>query len=82
MSNQADNKMTAALTFNVPQKVGWSVQSNNQSWAGNELLGLVDCLNRETCSKPLTLSVSLIFELTGNEGTVRSLPGIPSGDDR
>lgn len=71
MSNQADNAMTAALTFNVPQNVGWSVQRDNQSWTGNELLGLVDCLAQEVGGHSATLSLSLIFELTGGDGTVR-----------
>jgi|LGOV01.1.fsa_nt_gb hypothetical protein len=80
MSELPDNAITAALTFEVPQKVGWSVQTNDQSWAGNELLGLIECLAQETRNNPITLSLSLIFELTGSEGTVRSSSGIPPGD--
>lgn len=80
MSELSDNPVTAALTFKVPQKVGWSVQSNDQSWTGTELATLAECLAQETRDKPLTLSLSLIFELTGNEGTVRSATGTPPGD--
>ena len=81
MSELSDNPVKAALTFKVPQKVGWSVQHGDQSWTGSELLGLVDCLTQERRGQSITLSVSLIFELTGNEGTVRSSSGIPPGDD-
>ena len=71
MSETLDNSITAALTFKVPQKIGWSVQSNGQSWTGTELAALVDCLDQDARGGPLILSLSLIFELTGNEGTVR-----------
>ena len=81
MSELSDNPVTAALTFKVPQKVGWSVQSNDQSWTGDELLGLVDCLAAEGRGQSMTLSLSLIFELTGNDGSVRSSSGIPPGDN-
>jgi len=70
MSEISDNEVTAALTFKVPQKVGWSVQHGDQSWTGKELTGLVDCLAHEI-DRPTTLSLSLIFELQGNDGTVR-----------
>jgi len=69
MKNQADKTVTAALTFKVPQKVGWSVQTNDQSWTGNKLAALVDCLAQETRKKSITLSLSLIFELTRDEET-------------
>lgn len=72
MSETLGNQVTAALTFKAPQKVGWSVQLEDQSWTGNELATLVGCLNHEMSNKSLILSLSLIFELTGNEGTVRS----------
>ena len=71
MSETLEKTVTAALTFKVPQKVGWSVQSEDQSWIGSEILGLVDCLAKEG-NRPTTLSISLIFELPGNDGTVRS----------
>ena len=80
MSELPDSTVTAALTFKVPQNVGWSVQCKDQSWTGNELLGLVDCLAQEASGQTITLSLSLIFELTGNGGTVRSSSGIPPGD--
>lgn len=72
MSETSENQFTAALTFKAPQKVGWSVQRGEQSWTGSELSELVDCLAEEARNKSLTLSLSLIFELTGSEGTVRS----------
>lgn len=70
--NLTDKMVTAALTFKVPQKVGWSVQCGGQSWTGNDLLGLVDCLSQDARGQDLTLSLSLIFELSGNDGTERS----------
>lgn len=72
MSETLENAVTAALTFKIPQKVGWSVQCSDQSWTGNELLGLVDCLAQEVSSQSVTLSLSLIFELSGNDRTERS----------
>ena len=71
MSKISGSQITAALTFKVPQEVGWSVQRGDQSWTGIELKGLADCLANEG-GKPLTLSISLIFELPGNDGTVRT----------
>ena len=72
MSEISENQVTAALTFKVPQKVGWSVQSCDQSWTGSELLGLIYCLEHEAENRSVTPSLSLIFELHGNDGTVRS----------
>lgn len=63
MSELSYNQVTAALTFKVPQKVGWSVRHDDQCWAGNELKGLVECIASER-NKPMTLSLSLIFKLT------------------
>ena len=71
MSETTETQITAALTFKVPQKVGWSVQNGEQSWTGKELAGLIDCLAQES-DRPMTLSLSLIFELHGNDGTVRT----------
>lgn len=71
MSKLPNSPVTEALTFKVPQKVGWSVQRDDQSWIGSEILGPVDCLAKEG-NRPTTLSISLIFELPGNDGTVRS----------
>ena len=82
MGEKSNETVTAALTFKVPQKVGWSVQCNDLSWIGDELLALLDCLAQQPRNKSLTLSVSLIFELTRNEGTVRSSSGIPRGDSQ
>jgi len=80
MSETGEYPVTAALTFNVPQKVGWSVQRGDGSWTGRELSDLLDCLAQEGRHRTVTLSLSLIFELTWNEGTVRSPSGIPPGD--
>lgn len=79
MSELFGNTITAALTFKVPQKVGWSVQCADQSWTGSELLGLIDCLAQERRSQSVTLSLSLIFELTGGNETVRSTSENPGG---
>ena len=72
MSELSDNQVTAALTFKVPQKVGWSVQSDDQSWTGNELLGFIDCLTQTAKGQSVTLSLSLIFEIYGNDGMAAS----------
>lgn len=37
MNEIFENTVTAALMFKVPQKVGWSVLNNDQSWTGSEL---------------------------------------------
>jgi len=71
LNELSENQVTAALTFKVPQKLGWSVQHGKQSWTGKELEGLMACLANEQ-GEPMTLSLSLIFELSGNEGTVRT----------
>ncbi|MGR3722335.1 hypothetical protein [Abyssibius alkaniclasticus] len=81
MSETPENHITAALTFKVPQKVGWSVQRGAQSWSGKNLAGLSDCMAQVGKSDPVTLSISLIFELTGNERTERSSLETPPGDD-
>jgi hypothetical protein len=39
MGETLDNSVTAALTFKVPQKIGWSVQRGDQSCSGSELAG-------------------------------------------
>lgn len=64
MSELSDNPVAAASTFKVPQKVGWSVQIWDQSWTGNELATLADCLTQERRGQAITLSISFIFELT------------------
>ncbi len=53
MNETPDNSVTAALTFKVPQKAGWSVQSNDKSWTGSELVGLIDCLACEARNNSL-----------------------------
>ena len=80
MSELPDSPVTAALTFRVPQKIGWSVQCDDQSWTGHKLTDLLDFLTQEARRCPVTLSLSLIFELTGDDGTVRLSSGIPPGD--
>ena len=81
MSNKSENQVAASLAFKVPQRVGWSVQRGDQSWTGGDLAALADCLLQEASGQSVTFSLSLIFELTGNEGTVRSPSGIPPGDN-
>ena len=81
MGETPENHVTAALTFIVPQKIGWSVQRGEQSWAGKHLAELSDCMAQVGKSDPVTLSISLIFELVGNERTERSSLETPSGDD-
>ena len=71
MSEISENQVTAALTFMVPQKVGWSVQIGEQSWTGKELAELLDCLTQENKGGPVTLSLALIFELAGDDRALR-----------
>ena len=52
--------------------IGWAILFGADVEHGSELGGLVDCLAQEGCSQSLTLLLSLIFESTRNEGTVRS----------
>ena len=73
MSGISENQVTAALTFKVPEKVGWSVQSGDQFWTDKELVGLVECLTQEG-SRPVTLSLSVVFELDGYDGAAKPLP--------
>ena len=79
MSETTENHVTVALTFRVPQKIGWSVQRGAQSWSGKHLAGLSDCMGQVGKGDPVTLSISLILELTGNEGTARSSWDTPGG---
>ena len=79
LSETFDSRVKAVLTFKVPQRLGWSLQFEDQCWTGSELLGLIDCLVRETISRTIILSLLLTLELTGGEGTVRSPSGIPPG---
>jgi len=72
VSEQVNNQITAALTFKVPQKVGWSVRSNDQAWSGNQVSELIDCLAKNACLGATTLSLFLIFNLTDSEGPLRS----------
>jgi len=60
MGEISENQVTAALTFKVQKKVGWSVQNGEKSWAGKELSELIDCLAQEG-GKPVTLSFSIIL---------------------
>lgn len=47
------------------------MQCDDQSWTGKELTGLAACLAKES-DRPVTLSLSLIFEHDENDGTVRT----------
>lgn len=66
-----ESQITAALTFKVPKKIGWSMQRGDQSWTGKDLATLVDCLAQENKGSPVTLSLSVIFELAGASGAQR-----------
>ena len=79
MSELSENQVTAALAFKMPQKVGWSVQLGDQSWTGSELRGLIGCLVQEENRRLVNLSLSIIFELTENEGRYGHLQGYPGG---
>ena len=81
MGETSENHVTAALTFRVPQKVGWSIQRGEQSWTGNHLAGLTDCMVQVAKGDPVTVSISLIFELKGNERTARSPIQLLPGDE-
>lgn len=63
MSETSENQITAAMTFKVPQKVGWSVQHGNQSWTGKDIRALVDRLAQEGSGSSVTMSLSIIFDL-------------------
>lgn len=67
MGDERSN-VTAAMTIRVPQDLGWAVQRGDQNWQGNEIGGFVERLTRTEPGTPVTLSVSLIFELT-SDGT-------------
>ena len=77
MSEISENQVIAALTFKVPQKIGWSVQRGEQSWTGNEISGLADCLRQKAQAHPVVLSLSLIVELPENGGPVRLSDNLP-----
>tara|TARA_R110002124_G_scaffold12368_5_gene58735 strand:+ start:2719 stop:3012 length:294 start_codon:yes stop_codon:yes gene_type:complete len=70
INKTSESHVTAALTLKVPQKVGWSVQREEQSWTGKHLAELSDCMAQIGNGDPVTFSISMIFELMGNEGTV------------
>ncbi len=63
--------VAAAITMQMPEQLGWSVQAEDRSWSGKDLRGFLVCIG-ERADQPINLSVSMLFELTGNGGTVRS----------
>jgi hypothetical protein len=69
---ETQGKVTAAVTIQVPPKVGWAIQSGERSWQGDNLSGFIALLGNEDPGVPATLSLSLIFDLTGDSGELRS----------
>jgi len=67
-----------ALTVAVPEKLGWSVRAGDDGWSGNDLKGLVRRLADTAIESPATLSIALLFELTGDCETIRSKPSYPT----
>lgn len=65
---------TIALTAVIPQKVGWTIRAGENTRSGNDLKDLVQQLGKAGIGYPTTLSLSLIFELTGDEEKIRSRP--------
>ena len=64
--------ITIALTLAVPEKLGWSIVAGDNSCSGDSLKGLVQHLADTAIGSPATLSISLLFELTGDGETIRS----------
>ncbi len=71
-----EEKLAAAITLQLPEQLGWAIQSEDHSWTGKDMRGFLDCIGAQSTG-PITLSVSLLFELTGNGGTVRSKDDTP-----
>ncbi|MBS9717037.1 hypothetical protein ACFFUT_08585 [Pseudohalocynthiibacter aestuariivivens] len=69
---------TIALTIAVPEKVGWSVRAGDNTWSGDDIKGLVQHIGETKIEWPATLSISLLFELTGDVEAVRSRPNHPT----
>jgi hypothetical protein len=65
-------KVTAAVTIQVPPNVGWAIQSGDKSWRGNDLAELITHMGDAEVGLPTILSLSLIFDLTGDGGALRS----------
>ena len=64
--------LAAALSIKIPEQVNWAARRGEQSWSGNKLDCLVSILNAHAGGQPVRFSLSLHFELTGYNGTVRS----------
>ena len=61
-------KLAATIMLKMPERVSWAIQAQDQSWTGKDLMGFLSCISRQV-DRPITLSVSLLFELTENSGT-------------
>lgn len=64
-------KLAAAITMKMPEQLSWAIQAEDHSWTGKDLRSFLNCIG-ERAHGPATLSISLLFELTGNTGAVRS----------
>lgn len=64
--------LTAAVSIKVPEQVSWAARCGEESWNGHDLGEFVECLGTHSSGEPIALSLSLIFELNGHNGTVRS----------
>lgn len=67
----SEQNLAAAITLKIPERLSWAIQSEDQSWTGKDMRTFLNCLS-EQADQPITLSVSLLFELNENGGTVRS----------
>lgn len=58
MTNRQDD-MTIAISIKVPEQLGWSVRAGVDSWAGQDISGLLTRL-AELGRFPTTIAVSLV----------------------
>jgi|GEM_PF-2275725 len=63
--------LTAAVSIKVPEQVSWAARRGEESWNGHDLSEFVECLDTQSSGEPITLSLTLIFELNGHNGTVQ-----------
>lgn len=74
MGNEQDSG-TAAVMIRIPEQLSWVVQRGERSWQGDTLSGFIALLGNEDPGLPAALSLSLIFELTGDRAPLRSDSG-------
>lgn len=57
--------VAAAVTLGMPEKIGWTIQSGDQSWSGCNLVEFADCLSGvATSDESLVLSVTLLISIS------------------